>query len=71
MHLHDLDIPVGIEGARHLGHHAQQQVDAQAHVRRQDDGGLPAWRCSVVICGASSPVVPMMCTLRCFAANSA
>ena len=38
MHLENLDVEVGIEGLRHLARQGRQQVDAQAHVARPDDG---------------------------------
>ena len=37
VHLDDLDVVGGIQGGRHLLDQAQQQVDAQAHVRGPDD----------------------------------
>jgi len=41
MHLDDLDVPGGIEGAGDGGDQPGQQVDAQAHIGAEDDGRTP------------------------------
>jgi hypothetical protein len=40
VHLENLDVPIGIERVGNLLDHAQQQIEADAHIRRQHDGGL-------------------------------
>src|SRR5262249_36464286 len=39
-HLHDFDVPVGTQPARHLLDYAQQHIDADAHIGRPDDRNL-------------------------------